>query len=109
MSFQKHLAQALDKKGLTIARGAKACKVTYPAFAAVAKGRALPNARTIPKYAKFLGTSAAALASLIQEEKSVPTAKKAKKAAKKAVKAPKAAKKAPKKAAKKKAGKKKAK
>ena len=83
MAFKDLVAKALRAKGLTttgrkvdIAAGARALGITYPSMAATLRGDSLPNARTVVKYADFLGEDADKLLVMIDKEK-VSRAKKA--------------------------------
>ena len=87
MAFKDLVARALRAKGLTttgrkvdIAAGARELGITYPSMAATLRGDSLPNARTVQKFATFLGEDVDKLLVTIDKEK-VSRAKKAGKTA----------------------------
>ena len=52
------LAAKIQSSGLKITAAAKKAGISFPSFHAAAIGKATPNARSVDKYAKFLGISA---------------------------------------------------
>lgn len=57
MSLAKLLTQKMEADGLTLTAAAEKAGVSLPSFRSVASGKAVPNARSIDKYATFLGIS----------------------------------------------------
>ena len=57
MSLAKLLTQKIEADGLSLAQAAEKANVSLPSFRSVAAGKAVPNARSIDKYASFLGLS----------------------------------------------------
>jgi len=57
MSLAKLLTQKIEADGLTLTAAAEKAGVSLPSFRSVAAGKAVPNARSIDKYANFLGIS----------------------------------------------------
>ena len=57
MSLAKLLTQKIEADGLSLAQAAEKADVSLPSFRSVAAGKAVPNARSIDKYASFLGVS----------------------------------------------------
>lgn len=99
MALKKKIAAEIKSRDLTITGAAAAIGVTFPSLRALLDGKSLPNARSIGKYASFLGVSTEALTAEVDKEKdrtgvrpgrpkgAAPKAAKVKKAAKKTVKA----------------------
>ena len=52
------LAAKIQSSGLKITAAAKKAGVSFPSFHAAVIGKATPNARSVDKYAKFLGITA---------------------------------------------------
>lgn len=88
------LAAKIKSSGLNLTQAAKKAKISLPSFRGIVAGDAVPNDRTIAKYAKFLGISAEAIvdaggtrtrttkAAKAAKPVAKPVAKKAKKAKK---------------------------
>lgn len=57
MSLSKKLGARVKASGLSPAAAALKAGITLITFNAVLAGKSVPNARTIPKYAKFLKIS----------------------------------------------------
>ncbi len=57
MSLAKLLTQKIEADGLSLTQAAEKAGVSLPSFRSVAAGKAVPNARSIDKYASFLGVS----------------------------------------------------
>lgn len=82
MNLSKLLTAAMKQKDLSMLAGSKKLGVAYQSFCAVVKGKAMPNSRTVKKYAKFLGLPV----EKITGDKPAPAAPKAKPVAKKVAK-----------------------
>jgi transcriptional regulator with XRE-family HTH domain len=57
-SLAQLLAAKIEADGLTSTGAAEKAGVSFPSFNAALKGKSVPNARSIDKYAAFLGISA---------------------------------------------------
>jgi len=68
----------MDKEGLNLTAAADAVGVSQPSLRRVLKGASVPNARSVGRYAKFLGLSDAEIAELISAAKGKPAKGKAK-------------------------------
>ena len=80
-SLSSLLADKLAAEGLSIAQAAEKLDVAQPSFRKVVNGASVPNARSIGKYATFLGKSVEELKSLAtasRDSAAKPKAKKAK-------------------------------
>jgi len=69
MSLKTQVAAEVKRRDLTITGAADAIGVTYPSIRAVLSGDSLPNARSLDKYAKFLGVDADKLFAQVEREK----------------------------------------
>ena len=88
--FPSTLKSKIDEKGLNATDAAAAIGVSLPSLRTALSGKSFPNARSLGKYASFLGLGEAETKALIAASKPAPGTKKAKEP--KAPKAPKAAK-----------------
>ena len=57
-ALKQLLAAKIQSSGLKITAAAKKAGISFPSFHAAVIGKATPNARSVSKYAKFLGISA---------------------------------------------------
>lgn len=57
-SLKSLLAAKIESSGLKVTAAAKKAGISFPSFHAALIGKATPNARSVDKYAKFLGISA---------------------------------------------------
>src|SRR3954468_17450222 len=57
MSLSPLLKKKIAAEGLSLAKAAKAIGISVPSVRSGVSGKGVPNARSIPKYAKFLGIS----------------------------------------------------
>src|SRR3954470_21313555 len=57
MSISALLKKKIAAEGLSLAKAAKAIGISVPSVRSGVAGKGTPNARSIPKYAKFLGIS----------------------------------------------------
>ena len=56
-TLKQLLAAKIQSSGLKITAAAKKAGISFPSFHAAVIGKATPNARSVDKYAKFLGIS----------------------------------------------------
>lgn len=57
MSLAQKLTQKIEADGLTVAKAAEQAGISLPSFRAAVAGKSVPNARSVDKYASFLGIS----------------------------------------------------
>jgi transcriptional regulator with XRE-family HTH domain len=69
MAFKNDVAKAVKASGMTTTAAAAHIGVTYPSLKAVLDGKSLPNARSLGKYAKFLGVDENQLREQVEKEK----------------------------------------
>ena len=89
-SLAQLLNAKITKDGLAVTAAAKKAGISFPSFHAALHGKSVPNARSVNKYASFLGISIAEVQAA--SGKPAKAAKAAKGKAKKGAKAKKAAK-----------------
>ncbi|MBA3936887.1 MAG: helix-turn-helix transcriptional regulator [Planctomycetes bacterium] len=90
-NLAKLVSQKLKAEGLTVTAAAKSAGISLPSFRGVVSGKSVPNARSVDKYASFLGIS---VDQLVSAAGKATRGSKGKAKAKKAGKAMKGAKKA---------------
>ncbi|MHC5068329.1 MAG: helix-turn-helix domain-containing protein [Planctomycetota bacterium] len=69
MTLSKKLAAAIKAKKLNATTAAKAIGVSYPTVKAILDGKSYPNARSLTKFATFLGEDLAAFTTAVEAEK----------------------------------------
>lgn len=74
MSLKKLLTEKLKATGQNANEAAKAAGITPITFKAVLAGKSVPNARSLPKYASFLGLSTDEVAKIAGDRKGKKTA-----------------------------------
>ncbi len=91
-NLAKLVSQKLKADGLTVTAAAKSAGISLPSFRGVVSGKSVPNARSVDKYATFLGISVDQLVSAAGKATRGPKGKAKAKKASKAVKGAKKAK-----------------
>ena len=74
-SFAEAVAQKLATDNLPVADAANKIGVSLMGLRSVLRGKSFPNARSVGKYAEFLGMPGEALAALIKESKATAPVK----------------------------------
>ncbi len=69
MTLANMIAAKLKELDLSPTAGAEKAGLAYPAFATALAGESLPNARTVKKYARFLGVGTEVVAKLVETAK----------------------------------------